>query len=83
MGFRIVWFRAIRYLVEYANNSLVYNLMPDFGSAERTREYYRRQGEKREQERIIDLFDKYIFGGLVVVPVEQLVKLITKGNTDE
>jgi hypothetical protein len=57
--------------------------MPDFGSAERTREYYRRQGEKREQERIIDLFDKYIFGGLVVVPVEQLVKLITEGNTDE
>jgi hypothetical protein len=70
-------------LVEYVDNCLVYNLMPDFGSAERTREYYRRQGEKREQERIIDLFDKYIFGGLVVVPVEQLVKLITEGNTDE
>ena len=83
MGFRIVRFRAIRYLVEYANTCLVYNLMNDFGSAERTREYYRRQGEKREQERIIDLFDKYIFGGLVVVPVEQLVKLITEGNTDE
>ena len=52
-------------------------------SAEGVREYYRKQGEQRVRERMLELLDKYIFGGLVVVPVEDLLKLIKEGQTNE
>ena len=35
-------------------------------SAEKTREFYRRQGEKREQERIIKLIDAYAMKDLTL-----------------
>lgn len=51
--------------------------------AEQVREHYRKQGEERERERLLELLDKYIFGGLVVIPVEDLLKLIKEGQTNE
>ena len=50
-------------------------------SAEKTREFYRRQGEKRERERIITQLKEYSWAGYVEVEINTLISDI-EGETN-
>ena len=63
------------------NRELCKHISKRMNTAERVREYYRRQGEERERERIIKLLKEYSWAGYVEVGINTLISDI-EGETN-
>ena len=63
------------------NRELCEQISERINTAERVREYYRRQGEERERERIITRLKEYSWAGYLEVAIKDLISDI-EGETN-